>query len=354
MSASKKMLQIGVIGCGRIVEEVHLPVLTGLSGVRVAALADTDAARLAAVRKFAEGAETYAGGLELLEQQGLDCVLIAAPSQLHAKLAAEALRRGLHVYLEKPIGITMEEGGMLLETWERSGLIGMAGFNYRFHPLFQSARKLLREGAVGKPLAVSSVFVTSLAVHGQWRASRSSGGGVLPDLGSHHVDMTHFLLDDSVAEVQARTFSAHSEGATATLQMRMQSGVLVNSTFSYGTVDDDRFEIYGDRGLLRIDRYLSARCQVIPASNQQARVRQMTAAMDFLWRPGVLLQKRKSPGHEPSYAIAMQAFVNAVRSKGRVEPNVSDGYRALAVISAAEESARSGSGVSVLARENRL
>ena len=342
-----------MIGCGKIVEEVHLPVLAGLSGVKVAALADPDSARLGAVRKFAPGATTYRSGLELLDHRELDCVVIAAPSQFHAALACDALRRGLHVYLEKPIGITIEEGATLLATWERSGLVGMTGFNYRFHPLFQSAKKLLREGAVGKPLAVSSVFVTSQAVQGQWRANRSLGGGVLLDLASHHVDMIHFLFDDSVAEVRAQTFSAHAEAATATLQMRMQSGLLASSSFSYGTVDDDRFEIYGDRGLLRVDRYLSAQCQVIPADNQQARLRQMTAALDFLWRPGALLQKRKAPWHEPSFAIAMQAFVNAVRSKSAVEPNVSDGYRALAVIAAAEESARSGSAVSVFAGENR-
>jgi predicted dehydrogenase len=345
------MLRVGVIGCGRIVQEVHLPVLAGLSDVQVVALADPDSARREAVRWYAPAAETYDAGVELLGQSGLDCVVIAAPSQLHAQLATEAMRRGLHVYLEKPIGTTIEEGEMLLEIWEQRRLVGMVGFNYRFHPVYESARELLKQGVVGKPLAVSSVFVSSAAVQGQWRATRSRGGGVLLDLASHHVDITHFLFDDLVAEVRAQTFSGHSDEATATLQMRMESGMLVSSTFSYGTVDEDRYEIYGDRGLLRIDRHLSVCCQLIPVANQRARLRQIASALGFVWHPGIILDKRRAAGHEPSYAKAMQAFVTAIREKRLVEPSLSDGYRALAVIAAAEDSARTGSATRVFARK---
>jgi predicted dehydrogenase len=347
------MLRIGVIGCGRIVREVHLPVLAGLSGVQVVALADPDGASREAVRPYAPAAKTYNDGPELLEEGGLDCVVIAAPSQLHAPLATEALRRGFHVYLEKPIGTTIEEGAMLLDTWEGRGLVGMVGFNYRFHPVYQSAREMLNQGAVGKPLAVSSVFVSSAAVHGEWRASRRCGGGVLLDLASHHVDMIHFLFNDPVAEVRAQTFSGHSEQSTATLQMRLESGLLVSSTFSYGTVDDDRFEIYGERGMLRINRHLSDRSELIPTANQSARRRQIAAALSFLWRPGFILEKRNAPGGEPSYAKALEAFANAVKAQQLVEPSLADGYRALAVVAAAEESAGTGSAVRVLAREVR-
>ncbi len=327
--------------------------LAGLNDVQVVALADPDAACREAVRQFAPLAKTYSDGRELLEQRGLDGVVIAAPSDLHAPLAAMAMRRGLHVYLEKPIGTTIEEGAMLLDAWERYRPVGMVGFNFRFHAVYESARELLNQGAVGKPLAVSSVFVSSTAVQGQWRASRSCGGGVLLDLASHHVDMTHFLFDEPVREVRAQTFSRHSEAATAALQMRLEGGLLVSSSFSYGTVDDDRYEIYGERGLLRIDRHLSVRCQLIPVANQRARLRQMASALNFMWRPRFILEKRRAPGHEPSYAKAMQAFVNAVRAKRPAEPSLWDGYRALAVIAAAEESARTGSATRVLACEAR-
>jgi predicted dehydrogenase len=348
------MLRVGVIGCGRIAQEVHLPVLAGLSDVQVVALADPDPTCSEAVRRYAPLAKTYRGGLELLEHRGLDCVVIAAPTQLHAPLAANAMRRGLHVYLEKPIGTTLEEGAMLLEAWEQRRPVGMVGFNYRFHPVYQSARQLLNQGAVGKPLAVSSVFVSSSAVQGQWRASRSCGGGVLLDLASHHVDITHFLFGDPVADVRAQTYSGHSEEATATLQMRLESGLLIGSSFSYGTVDDDRYEIYGERGLLRIDRHLSVRCQLIPIANQRARLRQMASALNFLWRPSFTLERRRAPGHEPSYAKAMQAFVDAVRAKRPVQPSLADGYRALAVIAAAEDSVRTGSATRVFTSEGRL
>jgi predicted dehydrogenase len=347
------MLRIGVIGCGRIAREAHLPALARMSNVQVVALAEPDADRRKSALPRAPEAQTFADGAEMLERCSLDAVVIAAPPDLHAPLAGDAIRRGMHVYLEKPIATSLDEAALLLETWERNKVIAMVGFNYRFHPLYESARDLLNQGAVGRPLAVSSVFASSLKVGGDWRASRSGGGGALLELASHHVDMTHFLFGQRVVDVRAQTSSTHAEAATASLQIRLESGLLINSSFSFGTVDDDRYEIYGELGLLRIDRHLSVRCQLIPVRNQRARLRRIAASLDFLLHSQVLVQKNRAPAHEPSYAKALTEFVNAIRAKQLVHPDLSDGYRALTVIAAAEESAKTCPAAHVFAGGDR-
>ena len=81
------------------------------------------------------------------------------------------------------------------------------------------------------------------------------------------------------------TSSTHAEDDAATLQMRLRNGALVSSMFSFGATDQDRIEIFGDRAILRVDRYLSTACEIIPRDKPRARVRQLTNALSFLWQP---------------------------------------------------------------------
>jgi predicted dehydrogenase len=321
-----------------------------LQDVVVAALVDPDPTQRDAALKICPRARLFARLDQLWEAMAVDAVLITAPTADHAALAMEAIQHGVHIYAEKPLAAGLAEAGALLSAWEkRQPSVGMIGFNYRFHPLYASARRLLSEGAVGRPLMVSTVFSSSVSIVNDWRARRRDGGGVLLDLGSHHVDLVHFLLGEEVTEVHAQTSSTHAEDDTATSQMRLRNDVLVSSLFSFGSVDHDRIEIYGDRAILRVDRYLSTACEIVPRHGQRARVRQISNALSFLWRPGAVLSKLRVPGNDPSYRIALEHFVQSGRTGAAVSPDFTDGYRALQVISAAGESAREGRWVGVAA-----
>src|SRR5205085_8530794 len=88
---------------------------------------------------------------------GLDAVVICAPPHLHAPAATAAFDAGLHVYLEKPIALSVDEGERLVEAWRRARRIGMIGFNFRFHPQVLRIRDRLRDGAIGTPLGVRGI-----------------------------------------------------------------------------------------------------------------------------------------------------------------------------------------------------
>ncbi len=278
-----------------------------------------------------------------------DAVLISTPTAEHAALATEALAHGVHVYAEKPLAAHSADAEALVTAWKNGPGAAMIGFNYRFHPLYPQARRLLCQDAIGRPLMVSTVFSSSVSIVNDWRARRRSGGGVLLDLGSHHVDLIHFLLGEDVTAVHAQTSSTYAEDDTAILQMRLRNGVLVSSVFSFGSVDQDRIEIFGDRGILRIDRYLSTACEIIPRDRPRARIRQISSALSFLWRPGAILSKLGAAGGDPSYRAALEHFVQSVRAGVPCTPDFSHGLRALQVISAAERSAHEGGWVDVAA-----
>ena len=300
-----------------------------------------------------------ANGFERLDQlwdeTPVDAVIISAPTADHAAVAMQAIERSVHVYAEKPLASDPADAMALVSAWKNrttpgdQAPVGMVGFNYRFHPLYPQARKLLAEGAVGRPLMVSTVFSSSVSILNDWRARRRSGGGVLLDLGSHHVDLVYFLLGEDVTQVRAQTSSVHGEDDTATLQMRLRNDVLVSSVFSFGSVDIDRIEIFGDRAILRIDRYLSTACEILPRDGQHARLRQVLNALSFLWRPRAILWKLGAPGNDPSYRAALQQFVESCRAGTPSTPDFDDGLRSLHVISAAERATREGRWVEMAA-----
>ena len=207
-------LRVGVIGCGAIATVVHLRVLRRLRGVRVTALADPAPEARARAGRLVRGAALLTGPDELLARDDVDAVVVAAPSGLHARLALATLRTGRHLYLEKPIATTLEDGCRVAAAARDAGVVAAIGFNWRFQPLVARARELLSAGVIGDVRAVSTVFCEAGTVPG-WKARRSEGGGVLLDLGSHHFDLIRWLLDARVERVEATLASQASEHDSA-------------------------------------------------------------------------------------------------------------------------------------------
>jgi len=330
--------RLGVLGCGWIARHVHLPVLGRRRDVEVVAVCDVneDVRRTAA--DLAPEATPYRDPLEALEDPRLDGVVIATPPGTHADLAVAAFERGLHVYLEKPVATNLEEGIRLLRAWRNVGTVGMPGLNYRFAPRAAALRADVREGRAGRPLLVRTVFTVARLPRGGWRDARAGGGGVLLDLASHHVDLVRFVLDAEVESARARIWSHRAEDDCATLNLTLDDGTPVHSFFSSATAEEDVIEICGDRAKLTLDRYRSDRIELTSANPLRSRLERLRAAL-----PGpAMLRKIREPLREPSFRIALERFVRAIRDGDDPGVDLEDGVRALAVIDAAERSARGG------------
>ena len=122
---SRATCRIGIIGCGRIAQSVHLTILAGLPDARVVALAEPnpnvfDATRLQA--PVSMGCLDYA---KLLERPELDAVVICGPNAMHTAAAEAALERDKHINLEKHIATTLDDGRHLVATHRRSGIVGI-------------------------------------------------------------------------------------------------------------------------------------------------------------------------------------------------------------------------------------
>jgi predicted dehydrogenase len=335
------LLRIGVIGCGQIARAIHLPVLARIREARVVALAEPVEASRAAAAALAPGAAAFADYHELLQTRGLDAAVICVPPHLHAPCAIAAFDAGLHVYLEKPLAPSAIEGARVVEAWRKARKVGMMGFNFRFHPQVEHIRQRLRAGDIGTPLGVRSVFTILPHELPEWKRTRHTGGGVLLDLASHHVDLVRHLLDDPVVRVYASKRSLRGEGDHAAVQLELASGAMAQIFVSLGSVDEHRMEIVGTSGKLVMDRTELLRPDHVPATQRGARLRRLRRALTAL-EPRLVL---RSPGVEPSFDAALRAFVWAAAGNAFAGPDIADGATNLAVIEAAERSAATGTAV---------
>jgi predicted dehydrogenase len=177
---------------------------------RVAAIADpnADAARNAA---SAVGCDTVVPDLDALLEDGLglDGVVIATPTALHAAQARHALGRGLPVFCQKPLGRTARECRELIELAREADLALGVDMSYRHAAAVRAALDSLRAGQIGRPHAAELVFHNAYGPDKAWvRDAELAGGGALIDLGCHLFDLARLFLGDLVAaEVHADLFA---------------------------------------------------------------------------------------------------------------------------------------------------
>jgi myo-inositol 2-dehydrogenase / D-chiro-inositol 1-dehydrogenase len=330
-------IRVGLIGCGGVGGDVHLRLLRRMPGVTLAAVADLDPNRRLAAERA--GVPTTADADALLSRSDIDAVVIAVPPAAHAAVASAALERGRHVYLEKPLAASLADGRAILDAWRQPGRpprVGMVGFNYRFNPLVRKARRLLAGGAIGRPVAVRTVFSIVRRAEPAWRYSAEQGGGPLIEIASHHVDLIAYLFRTRIVDVAASCPVSGSE-ATVAVRLHLEDGLEVHSTFSVDGIDDDRIEVVGERGLLTVDRYRDWHVRVAGLRPAFWRDGLRNAVGTLLGSPH-LVRKMRSPYHEPSYQLALRHFLDAIRGAHPASPDLADGYRTLEVIVGAAQS----------------
>ena len=334
-----KATRLGVIGCGAIAYWKHLRNAGRLRGAALVSIADPDRAARERAEKLT-GVRASSSNEELLARGDVDAVIVAVPPHLHAEVVVAACEAGKHVYVEKPLAASVAEGARIVDAARRAGITVMVGFNRRYHPLSEQARKLLSAGRVGRIHAVQTIFCEPAVPEAMpaWKRNRTSGGGVLLDLASHHVDLLRWFLDDEVATVYASVESSASDQDSARLEMTMRGGVQVQCFFSCRAATSEAFEFVGESGILRLDRHRRHVSLRVPRRfGYGVRIAPILPSASV----GTLSVKRLArPSADPSYRRALGAFVDVLRGEAVQVPDLEDGMRALEVVETAEESAR--------------
>lgn len=331
-----------MLGAGRIVQRFHLPILSSMAGVKVVAVAESDATLRAACRAWAPEAVLYSDHRELLSRCDCDAAIVCLPPALHAEAGVACLERGWHLYLEKPLATRREDGERILDAWRRAGTVGRIGFNFRFHPRVVELRDAVRSGILGDLVSARFAFSSALRRLPDWKSRRASGGGALLDLGSHQFDLVRFVLGPELSAIGSMIDSRVSEHDTAACEVRLSTGqpVCVFSTLC-GT-EQHRIEITGTNGEIVFDRYRSSRLRLNAPERDFSRRARLGAAWRSLAGFPPRLRDVLFPPREPSFGLALGSFVAAARGEDSPGPGLDRGQDSLLTVLAAEEAARSG------------
>jgi predicted dehydrogenase len=203
-------LRVGVIGSGSRGQEL-IRQLLHVPGVRIAAICDIYEPRYAQVNRLV-GSDVPATKdyRELLERKDLDVIYVATPLAHHAEHVLAALKTERPVYGEKAMGFTPEQCREIYTAASAPGALFQIGHQYRYAPWVRAAVEDVKKGKIGEPTHVYAYWhrnnnwrrpVPRPDPDGKldrlinWRLYRESSGGLVTELGSHHIDIANWVFD---------------------------------------------------------------------------------------------------------------------------------------------------------------
>ncbi|MBQ4630359.1 MAG: Gfo/Idh/MocA family oxidoreductase [Clostridia bacterium] len=193
IDASKK-LKVGIIGTGWIAE-AHVQQYKKMPDVELVAMADLIEGKAEAFcKKFeVEGARCYRSHTELLANEKLDAVSVCTYNSTHAECTIDALKAGVHVLLEKPMCVTLEEAIAIRKAEKESGKIVSVGFQPRFNENMKMVKKIVQSGVLGKIYYIQTGGGRRRGIpvpYGTSFIEKDKGAiGALGDIGCYSLDM---------------------------------------------------------------------------------------------------------------------------------------------------------------------
>lgn len=249
-----KKLRVGVAGAG-FIGAVHARALMQVPDVELVGVADPIAEKAEALVKETAG-RPFRDYEELLGA-GIDILSVCLPPQPHLAAAEAAAAAGVHVLMEKPIARTVAEADAMVAACQRGGVRLMTGFTHHFYPEMREAHRLVRAGAIGRPLtALDNMSITYAFVLPWYRDREIAGGGVFMCNAVHGLDRVSWVLGQQITAVVAQvepTTGRKGEDYGSALA-RFDGGA--QGTFfqhwgEYRTLTCDMV-IYGDEGMLHV------------------------------------------------------------------------------------------------------
>lgn len=305
----------------------------------------------------------------VVERDDIDVIDISLPTHLHAEPAIAAAEAGKHIFCEKPGCRNSEEAAAMLAAAEKSGVTHYLNHNYRRCPAVALAKKMIEEGEIGEIYHWRGSYQQSWLKNPEhpldWKLKKeTAAAGPLWDLGSHAVDLAHFLVGDFAhltcdgkqfieerplasdpsqtgkveVECAANLMGEFTNGALATIEM---------TRYATGRRNRHTFEIYGSKGAMTWDMEDMNRLKFYSESDPD----HLKGFRDILvtercheyvnawWPPGHII------GYEHGFVHAVADFLEAVKSGNGITPDLNDNVRIIRVLEAALRSIESGSRV---------
>jgi len=327
-------VRLGIVGLGRLGLRHAETIAYKSRGAELVAACSINSDELDRARDQLGIASCFTDFTEMLDAGGIDGVIIVSSSGEHSRQIAEALEAGLHVFSEKPLGVTVDEctaAERAVETHPEQ--VFMLGFMRRFDPSYAAAKQKIRAGTIGEPFLVRAYGLDPDAlIEGAIRFAASSGG-IFLDMMIHDIDLARWYLERDFSMVHAiggtykySQFSKHNDVDNAAALMQTSDGKMAlfytGRTAMHGYHIET--EVIGTEGAIRIDG--------VPRRDRAVIYTKNGATEECV------------PAFPERFAEAftreLQEFIDCMREGRKPEVSVYDGTQATVVAFAATKSLR--------------
>ena len=204
-----RKVRIGIIGCGGIANNKHMPALRKIPEVEMVAFCDIveERAVKAAADYGTPDAKVYTDYKELLKAESIEVVHVLTPNRDHSYITVDALEAGKHVMCEKPMAINTAEAQKMVDAAKRTGKKLTIGYQSRFRPDSMYLKQACENGELGEIYYARAQAIRRRAVPtwGVFLDAEKQGGGPLIDIGTHALDLTLWMMDNYEPEMVVGT-----------------------------------------------------------------------------------------------------------------------------------------------------
>lgn len=331
---------MGLVGTG-FGERVILPALRAVPRFEPAAICASTDARAASASARTGIARSYGDWSRLVADPEIDAVVIAVPPSLQPEIALAAMKRGKHVFCEKPLGVDARRARRMADLAHEKGVANLVDFELCEIPAWRRAREILRKGGIGtlRQASVSWQIETYAIKMGldTWKHADESGGGVSYQFASHVLHYLEWFLGPA-KRLSARSYAAPGKperGKTlAHYSFEFASGAagaaVIGTDAFLGS--GHRIEFYGDKGALVLEN-------AGPDHAAGFRLRYGTRASgNYLADVAVNEPKVSGDGRIPLVASMLSRWARWIERGEKTGPTLADGARVQELLEAVDES----------------
>jgi myo-inositol 2-dehydrogenase/D-chiro-inositol 1-dehydrogenase/scyllo-inositol 2-dehydrogenase (NAD+) len=335
------MLRFCLIGTGRagLVHATNID--HRIKHAQLVVLCDADPGALQRAAAEYEVCRRYRDYREAIRDPQVAAVVVATPAALHCEIACEAAAQGKHIFLEKPMALSVAECEQINTAVQRAGVTLQIGFMRRFDSAFVQAKEMLGSGDLGRVMIIKSTG-RGPGLPPAWIYDIGKSNGILAEVNSHDFDSVRWLVGSEIVRVFAEAVNVQCEDArerypdfydNAVVALRFADDTLgsIDGTCPAHYGYDARVEVLCEKGALFIGSVQNRGVSRVTLAGSV-----VTSAVES-WRSLF----------KDAYIAEMEHFVTCVEQGASPRATGLDGLRAVEAVVAANKSIASGEPVSL-------
>lgn len=325
------MLRAGIIGCGGIAN-THGRVLGSLQDrVEIVALCDLETERTEAFNeKHAGGrAKEFTSFAEMYEVSRLDVVYICVPPFAHSNEVDLAAERGIHVFIEKPIALSMEIANQMVAAVEKHGVKSQVGFMFRFGEAVEAVKSMIDSGEAGQAGLMIGKYACNHLHAPWWRVKAKSGGQIVEQI-THTFDIVRYFLGEPVSVFSHMDNVFHKDVEDYTVEdisatvITFASGAVASVTGTNGAIPGKWLSAYELVAKNITVPFVDANSATVYRTDRQP------------------VEEEKIEGTRDIMMAETLDFLDAIEGGGRTRTPMVEGAKSLELVLAANEAAETG------------